>query len=210
MPIGYHRLTLSQCGILDRIIEGPYVKCFQNIDRKNPVHFFKGLKMTLQKADKTNIVLTLGDIIHRQRHLIGRNTCIVLGRSPAWPDQELVVKISWPSIHRDSEKKLMGAAKAKADEIAGKGKRHWVLDHLPEILHSQDFRFNEQDSPQKRLMELLIKAKYADEKTFIYEERLLRITVSERLFPITDLANVKDIAQVFLDILQCTSFRSHL
>ncbi|KAK0475733.1 hypothetical protein IW261DRAFT_1644376, partial [Armillaria novae-zelandiae] len=72
------------------------------------------------------------------------------------------------------------------------------------ILHSQDFRFDEEHSPQKRPTELLIKAKYANGKTFIYEKRVLRITVSERLFPITDLTDVKDIGQVFFDI-----FRSH-
>ncbi|KAK0211854.1 hypothetical protein IW262DRAFT_1412085 [Armillaria fumosa] len=52
-------------------------------------------------------------------------------------------------------------------------------------------------------MELLIEAKYAEDKTFMYEERLLRITVSERLFPITDLTDVNVIAQVLVDILQC-------
>ncbi|PBK66026.1 hypothetical protein ARMSODRAFT_366773 [Armillaria solidipes] len=203
MPIGYHRLTLPQRGILDQIIEDPYIKCFENIDRKNPGHFFKGLKVTLQKADKTNIVLTLGDIIHRQRHLIGRSTCVVIGVSPEWPGIQLVVKISYADIHCDSEKKLVDAAKAKAREMASGGKEHWVLNHLPQILHSQDFRFNDKDSPQRSLMELLTGAAYADRKTAIYEERLLRITVSERLFPITDLTNVKDIAQAFLDILQC-------
>ncbi len=206
MLIGCHRLTLPQRGILHEILEDPYIKSYGEMKEKNPVNLFNGLKMTLQGADGTNIILTLGDIIHRQRGLVGRDTCVVLARSSAWLDRELAVKISWPGVYRDSEKKLMDAAKAKADEMAGEGKTHWVLDHLPEILHSQDFRFNDEDSPQKRLMELLIEAQYADGKTFIYEERLLRITVSERLFPITDLTNVKDIAQVFLDILQCTSF----
>ncbi|KAK0421557.1 hypothetical protein EV421DRAFT_1879623 [Armillaria borealis] len=203
MLIGCHRLTLRQRGILHHILEDPYIKSYGKMKGKNPVNLFNGLKMTLQGANGTDIFLTLGDIIHRQRGLIGRNTCVVLAHSSAWPNRDLVVKISWPGVYRDSEKKLMDAAKAKADEMAGKGKTHWVLDHLPEILHSQDFRFNDEDSPQKRLMELLIEAKYADKKTFIYEERLLRITVSERLFPITDLTDVKDIAQVFFDIFRC-------
>ncbi|PBK66012.1 hypothetical protein ARMSODRAFT_960459 [Armillaria solidipes] len=203
MLIGCHRLTLRQRGILHDILEDPYIRSYGEMKGKNPVNLFNGLKMTLQGADGTDIFLTLGDIIHRQRGLIGRNTCVVLAHSSAWPNRDLVVKISWPGVYRDSEKKLMDAAKAKADEMAGEGKTHWVLDHLPEILHSQDFRFNDEDSPQKRLMELLIEAKYADKKTFIYEERLLRITVSERLFPITDLTDVKDIAQVFFDIFRC-------
>ena len=46
--------------------------------------------------------------------------------------------------------------------------------------------------------------RYKTDKTFIYEERLLRITDSESLFPITDLTDVKVIAQVFVDILQST------
>ncbi|KAK0211825.1 hypothetical protein IW262DRAFT_1280124 [Armillaria fumosa] len=149
------------------------------------------------------MVLTLGDIIHRQRHLIGRNTCVVISASPEWPGKQLVVKISYPSIYRESEQNLVDGAKAKARELASESKEHWVLNHLPEILHSQDFRFNQKDCPQQRLLELLIDANYPEDKTFMYEERLLRITVSERLFPITDLANVKDIAQVFLGILQC-------
>ncbi|KAK0211856.1 hypothetical protein IW262DRAFT_1412093 [Armillaria fumosa] len=203
MPIGYNHLTPLQCGVPDQIIEDPYIQCFENIDRKSPEHFFKGLKVTLQKTDKTNMVLTLGAIIHRQRHLIGRNTCVVIGASLEWPGKQLVVKMSYPSIYRESEQRLVEAARAKAKETAGEGNTHWVLDHLPEILHSQDFRFNEKDCPQKRLMELLIEAEYADKKTFLYEERVLRITVSERLFPLDSLTDVKEVGQVFLDILQC-------
>ncbi len=56
-------------------------------------------------------------------------------------------------------------------------------------------------------MELLIKDEYANGKTLLYEKRLLRITISESLFPITDLTDVNIIAQVFVDILQCTSSR---
>ncbi|KAK0475749.1 hypothetical protein IW261DRAFT_1492684 [Armillaria novae-zelandiae] len=201
MLIGCHRLKPPQHGILD-IFPDPYIESYGQMKGKSPVNLFNGLKMKLQDAKGKDIILTLGDIIHRQRGLGGRNTCVVCARSDTW--NEVVVKISWPGIYRDSEKKLMDRAKAKAEEMCPGDETHWVLGHLPEILHSQDFRFDKEDSPQKRLMELLIKANYADGKTFIYEERVLRITVSERLFPITDLTNVKDIAQVFFDI-----FRSH-
>ncbi|KAK0475735.1 hypothetical protein IW261DRAFT_1595246 [Armillaria novae-zelandiae] len=159
--------------------------------------------MALETSEKPKTILALGDIIHHQRSLIGRDTCVVLVCSSTWPDRDLVVKISWPSIHRDSEKKLMDAAKAKADEIAGEGKRHWIVDHLPSILQSQNFRSNDEDPSQRRLVELLSKAEYADGKPFIYEEHLLRIPVSERLFPMTDLTDVKDIAQVFYHIFRC-------
>ncbi|PBK89666.1 hypothetical protein ARMGADRAFT_1015274 [Armillaria gallica] len=127
MLIGCHRLALPRPGLLDHIIEDPYIKSFGKINFGNPANIFKGLKMTLQKADKTNIVLILGDVVYRQRGLIGRNTCVVTGTSSEWPGMQLVVKISWPSIYRGSEKKSVDAAKAKADEIAGKSKRHRVF-----------------------------------------------------------------------------------
>ncbi|KAK0474731.1 hypothetical protein EDD18DRAFT_1298695 [Armillaria luteobubalina] len=198
-----HRLKLRRHGILHDFLPYPYIQGYREMKGKNSANLFKGLKMTLQNAEGKDIVLTLGDIIHRQRGLSGRSTCVVSASSPTWKSQELVVKISWPGAYRNSEKKLMDTAKAKAKEMAGEGKTHWVLDHLPEILHSQDFRFNRKDCSQKRLMELLIKAEYAEEKTFIYEERLLRITVSECLFPLDSLTDVKEFGQIFLDILQC-------
>ncbi|KAK0451397.1 uncharacterized protein EV420DRAFT_1766426 [Desarmillaria tabescens] len=203
MPIGYHRFTFPQSCILDRIIEERCIRSFEKVDRKNPANFHRGLKMTLQKADTTNIVITLGDVIHYQRGLVGRNTCVVTAEGPEWPGKQLVVKISWPSIYRDSEKKFIDAAKAKAREMTSKGKEHWVLDHLPEIFHSEEFQFDDEDSPQGRLRKLLIDAAYVDGNTFIYDERFPRITVSERLCSLDTLNDVKEIGQVFLDILQC-------
>ncbi|KAK0460333.1 hypothetical protein IW261DRAFT_1635265 [Armillaria novae-zelandiae] len=150
------------------------------------------LKMTLDTSEKSKIILVLGGTNCHQRGLIGRDTCVVLACSSTRPDSELVVKTSWPSIHRDSEK---NAANVKADEMAGEGKRHWILDHLPEIRHSQDFRSNDEDMSQRRLLKMLNDEEYADEKPFIYDEHL-RITFSGRLFSITDLTDVKDIGQV--------------
>ncbi|KAK0451411.1 uncharacterized protein EV420DRAFT_1646143 [Desarmillaria tabescens] len=180
-----HLLSMKslQC-LLDAI-----VSLFPNtIDHRNPANLLKDLKITLKKANKSDIVLTLGDIIDCQRGLVGRNICVITTECPEWP-----------------EKRLADAAKVKADEMAGQGERHWVLDHLPEIFHSQDFSFDNKDLPWRKLMELLRMGSYVDGKTLIYEEHLLRITMSEHLFPMMDLANVKDIAQAFLDILQCIS-----
>ncbi|KAK0186365.1 hypothetical protein F5146DRAFT_1124181 [Armillaria mellea] len=98
------------------------------------------------------------DIIHHQRHLIGRNTCVVMD----WPGRQLVVKISYPSTYRDSEKKFVDAAEVKADGMAGEGNKHWVLDHIPETLHLQDFSSSDEDRSQRRLAELLTEAEYAD------------------------------------------------
>ncbi|KAK0475737.1 hypothetical protein IW261DRAFT_1644391 [Armillaria novae-zelandiae] len=42
---------------------------------------------------------------------------------------------------------VRGYARAEAKELAGEGKMLRVLDHLPEILHSQDFHFDQEDCP---------------------------------------------------------------
>ncbi|KAK0448042.1 hypothetical protein EV421DRAFT_1658879, partial [Armillaria borealis] len=76
------------------------------------------------------------------------------------------------------------------------GKTHWILNHLPNILHEQDFDFDD-DSPQKHDCRNWCKRASA------YEERVLRITVLEELFPITSLRKDTHYAQVFVDILQC-------
>ncbi|KAK0460330.1 hypothetical protein IW261DRAFT_1614675 [Armillaria novae-zelandiae] len=187
------------------LIDRARLQLYQGWDQRDPKNILlNGLNMTSENSEKSKIILAFVNIFHRQRGLIGRDTCVLLACWSAWPDEELVANISWPSIHHDTEKTLMEVPKAKAEEMADEGNRDWVSNHLPEIIHSQDFRSKEKESSQqRRLVEALNKAEYADRKVFTYEEHL-RITLSERLFPITDLADVKDIGQVFLDI-----FRSH-
>ncbi|KAG7446139.1 uncharacterized protein BT62DRAFT_932500 [Guyanagaster necrorhizus] len=60
----------------------------------------------------------------------------------------LVVKISWPSASRKSEEALLDIANAKADDMTGIGKRHWILDELHNILHEKNFE-SDDDSPQR-------------------------------------------------------------
>ncbi|KAG7446129.1 uncharacterized protein BT62DRAFT_1076518 [Guyanagaster necrorhizus] len=202
MLIGCHRLTLKQRGILHHIIEDPYITNFNrfNTVSNDPKKLFSGLLTTLQRNGKT-IEVNLGRTIYRQRGLIGRDSCVVAATCNEWPGMKLVVKISWPSTSRKSEKALVDKAKAEADKKAGDGKRHWVLDHLPNILHEQDFPFDD-DSAQKMIAEVLHDGEFiGGEGT--YEDRVLRISVMEELFPIKSLREAKDYAQVFVDILQC-------
>ncbi|KAK0452052.1 uncharacterized protein EV420DRAFT_704485 [Desarmillaria tabescens] len=201
MLIGSHRLTLKQRGILHHIIEDPYITDFDrfNDNSKDPTMLFSGLIMHLQREGEP-IKLTLGKTVYRQRGLVGRDTFVVHATCAAWPGRKLVVKISWPSATRMSEKVLLDIAKAKAAELAGEGKKHWVLDHLPDILHEQDFEFDEESA--QKLIARMMKGKFVG-KEGTYEERVLRITVLEELLPITSLGKDSDYAQVFVDILQC-------
>ncbi|KAK0191591.1 hypothetical protein F5146DRAFT_1121775 [Armillaria mellea] len=206
MLIGSHRLSLEQRGILQDIIKDPYITDFGRLNKisKDPKLLFSGLEMTLQKDGK-DIELILGDMVYRQRGLFGRDTCVVHATCP-WPDwrgKKLVVKISWPSALRKSEKQLLDIAIAKANEMAEPGKTHWILNHLPNILHEQDFKFEKDDSVQKLIADMVKVGEYVGGKNGTYEGRVLRITVLERLYPITSLRKGKRYAQVFVDILQC-------
>ncbi|KAK0226980.1 hypothetical protein EDD85DRAFT_777171 [Armillaria nabsnona] len=204
MLIGCHRLTLKQRGILHHIIKDPYITDFNRYNKvsKDPKLLFSGLEMTLQKDNK-DITLILGTTVYRQRSLFGRDTCVIRATCAKWEGKKLVVKISWPSASRKSEKTLLDIAIAKANGMAETGKTHWILNHLPNILHEQDFKFDDDDSVQKLIAEMINAGKYVGGRAGVYEERVLCITVLEELFPITSLRKDSDYAQVFVDILQC-------
>ncbi|KAK0479934.1 hypothetical protein EDD18DRAFT_1086212 [Armillaria luteobubalina] len=158
--------------------------------------------MTLKKDNKP-ITLILGTTVYRQRGLFGRDTCVIQATCTEWEGKNLVVKISWPSTSRKSEKMLLDIAIAKANEMAKPGETHWVLNHLPNILHEQDFKFDDDDSVQELIAEMINGGQYVGGRDGAYEGRVLRITVLEELSPITSLHNDRDYAQVFVDILQC-------
>ncbi|SJL01227.1 uncharacterized protein ARMOST_04545 [Armillaria ostoyae] len=202
MLIGCHRLTLKQRGILHHIIKDPYITDFNRFNKvsKDAKILFSGLQMTLQKDNK-DITLILGTTVYRQRGLFGRDTCVIRATCTEWKGKKLVVKISWPSASRKSEMTLLDIAIAKANGMAETGKTHWILNHLPNILHEHDFNFDD-DSAQKLIAKLVQAGKYVGREG-AYEERVLRITVLEELFPIASLRKDTHYAQVFVDILQC-------
>ncbi|KAK0231476.1 hypothetical protein IW262DRAFT_1344464, partial [Armillaria fumosa] len=74
------------------------------------------------------------------------------------------------------------------------GETYWVLNHLPIILHEQDFQLDDDDSVRKLIAEMVNTGEYVSERDGAYEERVLRITVSEELTPITSLRNDRDYA----------------
>ncbi|KAK0205945.1 hypothetical protein DFS33DRAFT_1381028 [Desarmillaria ectypa] len=203
MLIGCHHLMLKQCGILHHIIEDPYITDFNrfNTVSKDPKTLFCGLIMNLDRNGKA-IKLKLGKTVYHQRGLIGHDTCVICATCAEWSGMKLVVKISWLSTSQKSEKALLDIAKVKAKELAGDDKRHWILDHLPNILHEQDFDFDN-DSAQKIIATMIHDGKFVGTREGTYEERVLCITVLEELFPITSLQKDSDYVQVFVDILQC-------
>ncbi|KAK0495122.1 hypothetical protein EDD18DRAFT_1170756 [Armillaria luteobubalina] len=204
MLIGLHRLSLEKHGI-HSIVEDPILSDYTNYTqehRDDTATLFEGRKLTLKKADGTSVTFTLGKIIFRQPGIIGRDTCVVEVTAEdceEWKGVETVVKISWQAKSRSSEKDFMDDVKKAVDKDSAS--HHWVADHLPNILLSQDFEMAK-DSPQTRLKEYFDTASYADGDSFKYESRVCRIMVQEKLYPITSLREPRHYAQGIFDILQ--------
>ncbi|KAF8915050.1 hypothetical protein CPB85DRAFT_452813 [Mucidula mucida] len=114
----------------------------------------------------------------------------------------LVIKLSLPSAARTPEERLVNKAKAVAIDAGGDS--HWVLQHLPSILHSEDLPVIP-GSTQAHVAEILHNASYntCAEDCHCDETRTLRIVVMEELLPIDTLSNASDFAQVFFDVLNC-------
>jgi len=106
-----------------------------------------------------------------------------------WHGKKLIMKLSFPSVTREAEDKIILDAR-KLAESSDKWK--WVLNHLPLVVHSFDTEIDE-DSIPGRLKNHL----QGD-----YEERVIRVTIQEQLHPITEVEDPAELAQVFYDIVQ--------
>ncbi|KAK0236725.1 hypothetical protein EDD85DRAFT_885245 [Armillaria nabsnona] len=213
--IGLGRLTLKQRGIqeqfcVDRTLVENYEtymkRCVKDGGAFDQRDIFKGVKLPLKlmsgKGDE-EVEVTLGRIISRQPAIIGRHTCVVEAESnyKGWKGKEMVIKISWPAVERKSEADLVKIAREKARTMKTGKKPDWALNHLPNILLCQDFGYDA-DSTQAKIMALCKEAKCADNERIDYENRVCRITVQEKLYPLEELRTVEEYAQVFFDILQ--------
>ncbi|KAK0447853.1 uncharacterized protein EV420DRAFT_862286 [Desarmillaria tabescens] len=157
--------------------------------------------LRLVKGDE-KVEVTLGCIISRHPSIIGRDTCVVEATSEheEWKGKQLIVKISWPDICRTSETDFVGKAREKARNMTQGKRPEWALNHLPDILLSQDFGYDIK-STQTNLVDFFAKTMFADKK-FEYEGRVCRIAVQEKLYSFDELQTPQEYAQVFFDILQ--------
>ncbi|KAE9384080.1 hypothetical protein BT96DRAFT_842818 [Gymnopus androsaceus JB14] len=120
----------------------------------------------------------------------GAGKCTWTGEDE-WHGKKLIMKISFPSARREAEDKIIINARERA-ESSDDQKWKWVLNHLPLVVHSFDTEFNEDSIPGRLRTHL-----QGD-----YEERVIRVTIQEKLHPITELEDPVELAQVFYDIVQ--------
>ncbi|KAF9004514.1 hypothetical protein BDZ89DRAFT_1169185 [Hymenopellis radicata] len=141
------------------------------------------------------------EVLFRQAGIIGRLTYVVRAHRKDRPTESVVIKISCPSLSREPEEKLVNAARDAAIKIGGES--HWVLNHLPKILHAEDIKTSAGSTQDRVASFLNEEASYVAGGKYHYEYRTLHIVILEELFPINTLPCASDFAQVFFDVLNC-------
>ncbi|KAJ3986209.1 protein kinase [Lentinula detonsa] len=154
-----------------------------------------GARYSFTGSDGLNRTVIIENVLYRAEGIIGRCSVVVEVRCVCtlpgchWHGGNKIMKISFPSRTRTSEEVFIRKARAKA-ETSGD---HWAFNHLPNIIDSITITYDPEKSVQGRLKAHL------KEK---YEERVMRVTILEKLHPLSELRNLREFAQVFYDILQ--------
>ena len=198
--IAFSRLSLGDSGIFHNLQDGGLFRDNGDLPTSKPewgaVRIQEGKKLEFGGDENTEpFTVTYGEVISHEPSLAGRATTVLHATSPRWDDIDLVVKISWPGSERVSEHAFLDEAIKKAKSTA---KNEWALEHLPGVLFAQDVIFDS-DSTHEKVARLFDNAEFVD-GVYKYERRTLRIIIQERLYPLKTLTEVKDIAQVLVDI----------
>jgi hypothetical protein len=206
--IAFSRLSLCDNGILHNLAGGKLFQDNQQLattnEKSEVLSVQKGKKLELEK-DGESLTLTYGDVISHEPSLVGRATAVLHATSPKWQGEDLVVKISWPGADRTSESDFLKKAIAEAKRTPDQ----WAVNHLPGLLFDLDVNFDS-DSTHRKVASMFEGAKFVEEeKEYKYERRVLRILVQERLYALKTLTDVKEIAQVLLDIACSTYYHSY-
>jgi len=156
------------------------------VQRENELHFSKN-------AEHGAFKVKLTDVISCDPAMVGRSTMVLGAESTRWKGP-LVVKISWPTSDQAPETDFL----TKASDMA-EGEHEWAANHLPKVHYAEDVAF-EADSTLGSVAGLFENAEFVN-GNYVYERRTLRIIIQERLYPLKSLTNVKDLGQVFVDVL---------
>ena len=206
--IAFNRFTLADNGILNGIGGGPFREnglLLESNEVEDPALMQENKTLKFKKKGKEKeFIVKYGKVISHEPSLAGRGTAVLHAECERWKDEKLVIKISWPGVGRDAEDLFI----KRATDIAKNNETHkWALNHLPKVFYAQDIVFD-QKSTHGKVAELFKDAKFAGDVGYEYEQRTQRIIIQERLYPLKNLSNVKDIAQVLLDVACSTYFRS--
>ncbi|GAW04676.1 protein kinase [Lentinula edodes] len=154
-----------------------------------------GAHYSFKGSDGVVHIVVIEQVLYRAEGIIGRCsvvvevTCICQDSGCKWNGERKIMKISFPSKSRPSEEGLIYDARSKAESSG----EHWALNHLPKVIDSITLPYHEKETVQGRL-----KTHLKDK----YEERVMRVTILEKLHPLSELEDPREFAQVFYDVLQ--------
>jgi len=192
--IAFHCLSLEQNGILGGMVLGNDKLLSKIRFPQKPEAVQKGRELHFSgDGERKPFKVKLVDVISCDPAMVGRSTLVFNATSTQWPDDPLVVKISWPTSGRVPETDFLEKASATAV-----GDHAWATHHLPKVYYAEDVTFAS-DSTQESVAGLFESANLVNGK-YVYEGRILRIIIQEKLHPLMSLTNVRDIGQVFLDV----------
>ena len=177
----------------------------QNGTLSNEEMHWRNILWDLQLVTKMEEYKML-DIVYRQAGIVGRLSLVIRAVHAKDPSKVVIIKSTRPSPTRVSEFNMVKSAREAAKKNGGD--EHWVLKHLPVFIYTEDVPVKT-GALKDRLQAFLNGSVYVHGRSLPYETRILRIDIQEELFNIDTLRDAQDIAQVFVDILQCELFVLH-
>jgi len=197
--IAFHCLSLEQNGILEtRVPRNAEIVSQDRIANAYAVQ--EGSELVFPKKEQREaFTVKLGEVISRDPAMIGRSTVVLNATSDMWQREgehiPLVVKISWPACSRRAETEFLSVASNRA-----KDEHEWASKHLPCMYYSEDV-VPAPGSTLENVACLFDKPQFgANNRSYVYERRTLRIIIQERLHAFKSLGSVKDIGQVLVDV----------
>jgi hypothetical protein len=196
--IAFHCLSLEENGIIGSQIPGldnakPVKRNklgkVQLVQDGNNLHFARG-------AEDEELRVTLEDVVSREPAMVGRSTMVLNATvQREGPRKTLsVVKVSWPTSGRVSETAFLEKACG-----AAVGEHPWAANHLPQVYRAEDV-IPSSGSTLESVHRRTWRRRTDSQQSFVYERRVLRIIVQERLVPLRYLPSVREVGQIFLDI----------
>ncbi|KAJ4478110.1 protein kinase [Lentinula aciculospora] len=154
-----------------------------------------GSTYCFQGSDGKTRTVVVKVVLYRVEGIVGHCSivveveCICTESSCTWHGERKIMKIILSGRTQTSEEEFIREARTEAESSG----EHWALSHLPELLDAISITCEEKTTVQGCL-----KAHLKE----IYKEQVMRVTVMEKLHPISELKDLRDLAQVFYDILQ--------
>ncbi|KAJ3776550.1 protein kinase [Lentinula raphanica] len=137
----------------------------------------------------TRAFVIKGILHHAEGSIVVEVECICTQSGCEWHGERKVMKIGFARRTQTSEEEeLIRKARLKAESTGNR----WALNHLPTIVESITIYYDE-STVQHHLKEHLKEN---------YEERVMRVDILDKLQPLSELDNPRELAQVFYDILQ--------